>query len=87
MSNFLGSKFDAVVSSVTSFGMFVKLENTVEGLVSFNDIYDGEYYIYDEQRHILVGEHTGKIYKVGDKVKVTLSDVKIRLKQIDFAIY
>ena len=87
MSNFLGCKFDAVVSSVTSFGMFVKIENTVEGLVSFNDIYDGEYYIYDEQRHILVGEHTGKIYKVGDKVKVTLLDVKIRLKQIDFAIY
>lgn len=87
MSRFIGTEYDAVISSVTSFGMFVKLDNTVEGLVAFPNICDGDYYIFDEKKHILVGERKGKIYKVGDKVRVKLEFVNVRLKQIDFAIY
>lgn len=86
MSKFIGEEYEGVVSSVTSFGMFVKLENTVEGLVPFGNISDNEYYIFDEKKHILIGRETGKIYKVGDKVKLKLVKVNIRLKQIDFAI-
>lgn len=87
MSRFIGKEYEAVISSVTSFGMFVKLDNTVEGLVSFPNICDGDYYIFDEKKHILIGERSGKIYKVGDKVRVILDFVNVRLKQIDFAIY
>lgn len=87
MSRFIGNKYEAVISSVTSFGMFVKLDNTVEGLVAFPNICDGDYYVFDEKKHILVGERSGKVYKVGDKVNVILDFVNVRLKQIDFAIY
>lgn len=87
MSRFVGKRYRAVISSVTSFGMFVKLDNTVEGLVAFSNICDGDYYVFDEKKHILVGRREGKIYKVGDKVDVILDFVNVKLKQIDFAIY
>ena len=86
MSRFIDNEYDAIISSVTSFGMFVKLENTAEGLVPFSNISDNEYYIFDEKKHILIGRETGKIYKVGDKVRVRLVKTNVRLKQIDFAI-
>lgn len=86
MSRFIGQEYEAVVSSVTSFGMFVKLDNTVEGLVSFYNFNDDDYYEFDDKKHILIGRNSGKMYKVGDKVKVILDFVDVKLKQIDFAI-
>lgn len=86
MSKFIGDKFDAIVSSVTSFGIFVKLENTVEGLVPFELMPSNDYFIYDEKRNILVGKESGKVYKVGDKVKVKLERADIKLKRLDFRI-
>lgn len=86
MSRFIGQEYEAVVSSVTSFGMFIKLDNTVEGLVSFYNFNDDDYYEFDDKKHILIGRNSGKMYKVGDKVKVILDFVDVKLKQIDFAI-
>ena len=55
MQQFIGQDFDGIVSSVTSFGMFVKLDNTVEGLVPFNNILIDDFFEYDENLKILIG--------------------------------
>ncbi|MEG0873400.1 MAG: ribonuclease R [Clostridia bacterium] len=86
MEKFVGDEFKGVISSITSFGAFVKLVNTVEGLIPFENMPDGDYYMYDESRHILVGKQSGNTYKIGDKVNVKLVRVDVKLKQLDFKI-
>ena len=83
MANHLGDEYDGVISSVTAFGMYVKLENTIEGLVSVVNLSD-DYYIYNEKTMSLVGERTGKKYEVGQPVRVKVIRSSIELRQIDF---
>ena len=85
MERFVGEEFKAIVSSITSFGIFVKLENTIEGYVSFADI-PGDYYIYDESSRLIVGRRTKNVIKIGDKVNVRLIKSDVLTKQIDFEI-
>jgi len=85
MKKFVGETFNATVSSVTSFGLFVRLDNTIEGFVSFVDI-PGDYYVYNESSKLIVGKNTSKIIKIGDKVKVKLIKSDVLTKQIDFKI-
>ena len=85
MEKHIGEEYEGVVSSITSFGMFVELENTVEGLVGFRDM-GNEYYIYDEDRKILIGENTKRTYKIGDIVKIRVKDANKMLRQVDFEI-
>ena len=85
MEKHIGEEFEGVVSSITSFGMFVELENTVEGLVGFRDL-GNEYFIYDEESKILVGEHTGQTYKIGDIVNIRVKDANKILRQVDFEL-
>ena len=85
MEKHMGEEYEGVVSSITSFGMFVELENTVEGLVGFRDM-GNEYFIYDENKKILVGEKTKKTYKIGDIVKIRVKDASKILRQVDFEI-
>ena len=73
MEKHIGEEFEGVVSSITSFGMFVELENTVEGLVGFRDM-GNEYFIYDQDRKVLVGENSKKTFKIGDIVKIKVKD-------------
>ena len=87
MENHIGEIYEGIVSSITSFGMFVELENTVEGLVRFDDMGNDDYYIYDEGRKILIGEHTKKTYKIGDKVTIRVKYASKILRYIDFEIY
>ncbi len=86
MEKFVGEEYVAKISSITSFGMFVKLENTVEGLVPFNNMLDNDYYEFDDSKKILVGRKRGKIYKIGDTVKVVLERCDVKTKQIDFSL-
>ncbi len=86
MSRFVGEKFDARISSVTSFGAFVRLENTSEGLVPFEYMPDDDYYIYDDTKNILIGRETSRIIKIGDKVKVILERADVKQKRLDFRI-
>ena len=85
MEKHIGEEYQGVVSSITSFGMFVELENTVEGLVGFRDM-GNEYYIYDENKKILIGENSKKTYKIGDVVKIKVKDANKMLRQVDFEI-
>ena len=85
MESRIGEEYEGIVSSITSFGMFVQLENTVEGLIRFEDLGD-EYFIYDEDRKRLIGEKTNKIYKIGDKVEIRVKKASKLLRQVDFEI-
>ena len=86
MENKIGEIYEGIVSSVTQFGIFVQLENTVEGLIRFEHL-GNEYFIYDENKKTLVGERTNKTYKIGDKVKIRVISASKILRQIDFEIY
>ena len=87
MEKRIGEVYEGIISSITSFGMFVELENTVEGLIRFDDLGSDEYFIYDEERKILIGEHTKTTYKIGDKVTIRVKNASKLLRQIDFEIY
>ena len=83
MQDRIGEEFTGIVSSVTSFGMFVELSNTIEGLVHITAL-DDDYYVYDEDHLCLIGERTKKIYRLGDSVKVSCSRVDIPNREIYF---
>ena len=85
MESRIGEEYEGIVSSITQFGMFVELENTVEGLIRFENLGD-EYFIYDEERKRLIGERTNKTYKIGDKVNIRVISANKLLRQIDFEI-
>lgn len=85
MEDKIGEEFTGVISSVTNFGLFVELENTVEGLVHVSYLTD-DYYHYDDRAHALIGEHTAKIYRVGDEVKVKVAQVNLDERAVDFEL-
>ncbi|MGO4546667.1 ribonuclease R [Paenibacillus sp. 2TAB23] len=81
----VGEEFEGIISSVTSFGMFIELENSVEGLIRLSDMSD-DYYNFHEQHMILVGERTSKIYRIGDEVKIRVTRVSMTEHTIDFEL-
>ena len=85
MSYHIGEEFEGMISSVTQFGFFVELENTIDGLVHMNELKD-DYYHYDEKNLMLVGEMTGKTYKLSDKVKVRVISCDKKEGTIDFEL-
>lgn len=85
MSGFIGESFEGVVSGLTTWGMYVELPNTCEGMVRVADM-DDDYYFYDEQQMAMVGEVTHKTYSLGDKVNVLVARTDKLLKTIDFVI-
>jgi ribonuclease R len=85
MTKHIGEIFPGRISGVTSFGFFVELPNTVEGLVRLQDMKD-DYYNYDPDLHQHIGERTGKFYRLGQEVQVKVSKADVDSKQIDFQI-
>ena len=85
MENKIGEEYEGIISSITNFGIFVELENTIEGLIRYETLGD-EYFIYNEERREAIGEHSNKIYKIGDKVKIRVADANKALRRIDFEI-
>ncbi len=81
----VGEEYEGVISSVTNFGLFVELENTVEGLVHVSYLVD-DYYHYNDRAHALIGEHTAKMYRVGDAVKVRVVQVNLEERVVDFEL-
>ena len=85
MEDKIGQEFNGIISSVTDFGFFVELPNTVEGLVRMVDLAD-DYYEFNEDTMFLTGRRTGRVFCMGQPVKVRLSKVNTELKQIDFVL-
>ena len=81
----VGETFEGVIGSVTSFGLFVELENTIEGLIHISNLTD-DYYHYDESRLTLVGERTSRIFRIGDLVEIRVSKVSMEEHTIDFEL-
>ncbi|MCR5371039.1 MAG: ribonuclease R [Clostridium sp.] len=83
MEKYVGEEFDGVISSVTAWGFYVELPNTVEGLVHVNELYD-DYYVYDEQRCELIGRMTGRVYRIGQPCRVVVTGCDRFMKTVDF---
>jgi ribonuclease R len=85
MSDRIGEEFEGLISSVTGFGFFVELPNTIEGLVHISEL-DDDYYVFDERHLTLIGERTKKIYRLGDSIRIRVSKVDIDDREIFFEI-
>jgi len=81
----IGNIYEGMISSLTSFGMYVQLENTVEGLVHFENMID-DYYEFDEENYYVIGKSTKKKYRLGDIVKVKVIDANLIRRTIDFML-
>jgi ribonuclease R len=85
MKEHVGETFDGIISNVTSFGMFVELENTIEGLVKVSNMED-DYYVFDDKHYCLLGERTKKRFSIGEELRVRLVRADIASRQLDFII-
>lgn len=86
LSNQLGYEFEAVISGIVHFGIFVKINSILaEGLIRLRDL-DDDFYIYDEKKYAIIGKRTKKIYRLGDKVTVKLIKVNSDKMELDFTI-
>ena len=85
MSARIGEEFEGVISSITKWGIYVELPNTIEGLIHVTNLY-GDRYNYIEERYEMVGEYTGKTYKLGQDVRVRVIDTDRLQRTIDFEL-
>ncbi len=83
MERFIGKKFEGIISGITAWGIYVELPNTIEGMIRVTEIPD-DYYYYDEEAYCMVGEHTNKVYKLGQKVSIVVSNANKQMGTIDF---
>ena len=83
MQSKIGEEYEGIISNITSFGVFVELDNTVEGLIRFENLGD-EYFIYDEDNKQLIGENTGIVFNIGDNIKIKVIEANKELRRISF---
>ena len=83
MEERIGEEFEGVVSGITKWGVYVELPNTIEGLVHVTNMHD-DHYDYYEDRYEMIGEHTGKTYKLGQEVAIRVIGVDHLQRTIDF---
>ncbi len=85
MAQFIDETFEGTISSVTSFGLYVSLPNTVEGLIHISEL-DDDYYVFNEALLTLEGEQSKNTYRIGDSVKIKVMSVNISEGEIDFSL-
>ena len=85
MEDKIGEVYDGIISSVTNFGIFVELDNTIEGLIRFENLGD-EYFIYDDQNKTLLGENSKVLYKIGNKITIEVLSANKDTREIDFKL-
>ena len=84
LSDKIGQEFEGLISGVSKWGLWVALDETKsEGMVSTKSLTD-DFYYFDEDNYRYVGQHTGKVYRLGDKVRIRVKDVNLAKKQMDF---
>ena len=81
----LYTSYAGIISGVTGWGLYVELPNTVEGLIHINTLRD-DYYVFDQDAYELRGDMTGKIFRLGQKVRVRVADADKMLKTVDFVL-
>ncbi|WP_239257118.1 ribonuclease R [Listeria ilorinensis] len=81
----VGERFKGIISSVTNFGLFIELPNTIEGLVHVSAM-KGDYYQFHQNLLAMIGERTGQIYRIGDEVDVEVTKVDVDAREIDFML-
>ncbi len=85
MSDKVGEIYDGIISGVTSFGIYVELENTVEGLVSIHAL-PKDQYVYEDKKYEIVGKRTKKVFGLGDPIQVVVQGVNLSMNTIDFLV-
>lgn len=85
MEKHLGEEFEGTITSITNFGFFVELDNTIDGLVHVTDLTD-DFYYYDERNLRYVGQRNGKVFKMSDRVKVRVASASKKDRTVDFEI-
>ena len=85
ISEHIGDEFSGIISSLSEYGIYVELENTIEGMIRLESI-GGDYYVYDEKRAVTKGKRTGKTFKIGDSVDIVVSGADTNLLRIDFML-
>jgi len=85
MMQHIGDSYEGVISGVTNWGIYVELENTVEGLVHVSSL-NGDFYRFDESKYELIGDSTGISYKLGQKIEIIVNDVDLSTRTIDFIL-
>ncbi len=85
MMDKIGEEYDGIISSVTNFGMFVELPNTIEGLVHVSYLTD-DYYHYDERSYAMIGERTGNVFRIGDEITIRVVNVNKDERSVDFEV-
>ncbi|AOY77885.1 ribonuclease R [Clostridium formicaceticum] len=81
----IGEVFEGIISGVTSFGIFVELDNTIEGMIRLSSLVD-DYYIYDSEKHLLIGERKKRIFRIGDVITIEVARVDVKQREIDFSL-
>jgi ribonuclease R len=85
MQDHIGEIFKGVISGVTDFGLFVELENKIEGMIPISEI-DDDFYIFDENSFLIRGRHTNRIFQLGDEVGIKIWRTNLERKQLDFLL-
>ena len=83
LQGFIGERFETLIYSVSTFGVVLRMENTVRGFLPIEELGD-EYFSYNPERGILTGSDTGRIYRIGQKLEVILVDADWRSRQVLF---
>ncbi|HET8817557.1 MAG TPA: RNB domain-containing ribonuclease, partial [Pseudidiomarina sp.] len=86
MQDHVGSEFTGVIAAVTNFGLFVRIDDMqIDGLVHISNL-DNDYYQFDSDRHLLIGENSGKAYRLGDKARIRVRSVNLDERKIDLEL-
>jgi ribonuclease R len=85
MQDHIGKVYPGVISGITDWGIYVELENKIEGMIPIREL-DDDFYIFDEQNYALVGRHSNKKYQLGDDVTVKIWRTNLERKQLDFLL-
>ena len=85
MQENVGKIYPGTISGVTDWGVYVELENKIEGMIPVSEL-DDDFYIFDERNYALVGRHTHKTYQLGDAIRVKVWRTNLERKQLDFRL-
>src|SRR5699024_1066736 len=85
METKIGEIYDGIIVSITGFGMFIQLPNTIEGLVHISNMTD-DYFEFDQRNLMLIGQHTGVVYRIGEEIKVRVTAADGETREVDFEI-